>query len=63
MLEYIGHVELYMLDINSLLELIILDWNPITNIPSNSPNELIFKFPNISPALLHHGIFMRPLNF
>ena len=34
----------YMLDINKLLELIILDRNPKTNILSNSSNDLIFKF-------------------
>ena len=46
----------YMLDINKLLELIILDRNPNTNILSNSSNDLIFKFTNISLALLLQGI-------
>ena len=55
MLEYIRHVELYMLDINKLLELIILDRNPNTNILSNLSNDLIFKFTNISLALLRQG--------
>ena len=41
-----------MLDINKLLELIILDRNPNTNILSNSSNDLIFKFTNVSLALL-----------
>ena len=49
--QLIRHIELYMLDINKLLELIILDRNPNTNILSNSSNDLIFKFTNISLAL------------
>ena len=44
-----------MLDINKFLELIILDRNPNTNILSNSSNDLIFKFTNISLALLRQG--------
>ena len=54
-IEKIRHVELYMLDINKLLELIILDRNPNTNILNNSSNDLIFKFTNISLALLRQG--------
>ena len=55
MFEKIRHIELSMFDINKLLEMIILDRNPNTNILNNSPNDLIFKFTNISLALLRQG--------
>ena len=50
-----------MLDVNKLLDLIILDQNPNTNILSNSSNNLIFKFTNISLALLRQDNSIKRL--
>ena len=44
-----------MLDINKLVETIILDRNPKTKIRSNSSNDGMPRFANISLALLRHG--------
>ena len=44
-----------MLDINKLVETIILDRNPKTKIRSNSSNDGMPRFANISLALLFYG--------
>ena len=48
-----------MLDINKLVETIILDRNPKTKIRSNSSNDGMPRFANISLALLRHGNIIK----
>ena len=48
-----------MLDITKLFETIILDRNPTRKILSNSSNDGILTFANISLALLCHGNIIK----